>query len=360
MVKFILAILLYYTGLTYLAKRLFSVFAGERSLIVLLYHRIHQRNGSLPEMNVSPCMFNLHMQHLSQYYRPISLREYMKPERESFTSGKLKVMVTFDDGWRDNYDHAYPILKNHNIPALIFLTSGYIGTRRLFWQERLLKVLATCQTFKASSPLYQEVRSVLDSLLHSQSFNPNEAMSLNGCNQQTKVKALIETLKSLPIEEVERAVKQIEDSLGIPADGSKTCERALLNWMEIEQMCDGLIEFGSHTCRHALLNMIDPTSMVEEIVGSKEVIEQRLNRRITAFAYPNGNYDDRVIEEVRKAGYEIAFTTELGVNLKKTKLFQLKRIGVDEKFSQNLAGKFSKSVFEFQIVRHIITSYLMG
>lgn len=360
--KYLLAFFFYYTGLIPLVKWFFRSMTGKNGLVVLLYHRVveaDERNGSMPEMTISPSMFAKQMNHLRTYYHPVSVRVYLKAGKKNHAASKIKVMVTFDDGWQDNYEYAYPMLEKYNVPAIIFLVSDYVGTNRLFWPERLARILIKARSPEGSSIFLEKIESILSDLLSPNQISLKEIVSNNGFELQRKTKVIIEKLKALSPDEVEHAIVRMESVMGsaIGGDGS---ERAVLSISEAKKMANHIIEFGSHTCNHVLLDRMDQKTMREEVVASKMALEEKTGREIKVFAYPNGNYNEEVIKEVKRAGYEAAFTTEFGVNTGRTSPFELKRIRVDDSFSKGPTGKFSKSLFELQIVRNILKSFIRG
>lgn len=331
---------------------------GERGLVVLLYHRVvdsEKRNGSMPEMTVSPTMFSKQMNHLQRYYHPVSFREYFNSGERDRSESKINIMVTFDDGWRDNYEYAYPVLEKYNVPAIIFLVSEYIGTDKLFWPERVAKILIRAQSSEGSSIFLEKMEAILSDLVSPNQINLKEIVSNNGFELHRRMKIIIEKLKALPPDVVENAIVEMESVMG-SAIGGGGSERAVLSISEAKKMSNHIIEFGSHTCNHYLLDRINSETMKEEIAVSKRALEEKLGMEVNVFAYPNGNYNKEIIEEVKNTGYEAAFTTEFGVNTGRTFPFELKRIRVDDSFSKGPTGKFSKCLFEFQIARNMMKS----
>lgn len=354
-IKFILAIIFYYSGVIFALKKFIHNRGGDKGLLVLLYHRINYpgcTNASLPQITVSPEMFSHQMQHIGTCYQPISFSEYRSLSTEKHSSGKIRVLVTFDDGWRDNYHHAYPILTKYQIPAMIFLTTHYIDTKRLFWTERLLNIFSILNSRKeARQPLSHEAELTLQTLTGSNSLD--RVIRHNGSFDSKEIKEIVERLKNIPQTEVESKISRIEALAGVGGADGAVKERVLLDWTEIRCMSASAIQFGSHTCNHILLDRVPNDLMISEIVRSKELLDQKLCKSTEAFAYPNGNYNSLAVEEAKRAGYKAAFTTKAGYNTSKTSPFELKRIAVDDNFAKGPTGKFSKCLFEFQIIRHI-------
>lgn len=115
-------------------------------LIVIMYHRILPEDDirchtEEPGMIVSPETLELHLKTLSQYFSFISLSEWLKKKDANQPLPDMACAITFDDGWRDNYEYAYPILKRHNVPATIYLVANMVGTKNVFWPERIAQLL---------------------------------------------------------------------------------------------------------------------------------------------------------------------------------------------------------------------------
>jgi len=103
------------------------------SLVVLMYHRVlpkdsPARRTEQPGMYVSPETLDLHLGELKRHFELVHLDDWLRRAEARSTLPRLACAITFDDGWRDNYDFALPVLARHGAPATIFLVSSYIGT----------------------------------------------------------------------------------------------------------------------------------------------------------------------------------------------------------------------------------------
>ena len=121
------------------ARRMGLWRAGE--LMVVLYHRVVDPAdvGELdPDLiDATPADFDAQMAALAQQFRPVSIDDVLAAHRAGRPVPAGSVLVTFDDGYRDNFEHAFPILKRHGIPGLFFISTGHVDGRRLFWWEQL-------------------------------------------------------------------------------------------------------------------------------------------------------------------------------------------------------------------------------
>ena len=113
---------------------------SSEGVVILMYHRIIDIPSSPYHGIVSPEHFEQHMEYISRTFHPIRLIDVQESIRHnSLPNGG--VVVTFDDGYADNYDHAYPILQNYQVPATIFVTSGHVDSPREYWWDELERIL---------------------------------------------------------------------------------------------------------------------------------------------------------------------------------------------------------------------------
>lgn len=331
-IKQIVAALLFYSGV----NKVYSFFARRNQLLVLMYHRVidleaERKDYIQPGMYVTKETFAMQMNYLSEYYDVITLEEFIEAVKTRDRIKSNACVITFDDGWRDTYTQAFPILKEYNLPATVFLVSEYVGTNRWFWTERvsylLVKYLQT-MGFKESRPAFYPALARIDFF---------SLTSKRNLVSEEKIELIIEKMKQLKQDEREKAIKEMEDLLkdDLLSDSS---ERLLMNWGEIKEMSRFRITFGSHTKRHVLLTKVTKRDAIEEIVESKQEIEKCLAKPCQAFCYPNGDHDDQVKETV-KEHYISAVTTQHGFVKPGDDLFGLKRIGIHNDIS------FTKAMF---------------
>lgn len=357
--KRIISYMFFYSGLVYLLKFLFCVIQDRNGLIVILYHRVIENNGiegSMSEMVVSPQMFDSQMKYLASHYHIININDYLSSSKAlSFRFFKPRLLITFDDGWRDNYDNAYPVLKRYGLPALIFLTTGYIGTGKVFWPERIARVLEYILREAKDNNAVETAEAVINKRLREfQDSDDGLSLKSSANNPEKMIKSVIEQLKKYSEKEIELIINELEAPV-YENRLNTVKERMILNWQEVQEMGRYGISFGAHTRNHTILDQVkDINELEDELAGSKRDIEKIINNKIETLAYPNGNYSPIVISLAEKIGYKIGFTTEFGVNTKRTHKLKIKRIRIDTGSSRGENGEFSSSLFEFNIMRHIL------
>ncbi len=309
------------SGIKSLASRLGgqALPALKPKIWVLMYHRILPASDprySLeePGMVVTPESFRAHIRWLRDYFAIVSLSEWLEKQRSNGSLPNKCVAVTFDDGWRDNYEFAFPILKETNTPATIFVVSGMIGTNQQFWPNRVGRLLLEYE----SELVDLECAAWLHSVLAKQSTNTDA---------RDKVAAVIDSVKNLDDQEIEQRLHKIEAALQVPAPQ----QPAMMDWRHLKEIQNtGLVEIGGHTMSHRrLLPHLDEATLEREIVTSKQQLEARLGNPVNLFCYPNGDYS-AAAHALVQANYTAAVTTQKGINSKNVPHHELKRIGVHE------------------------------
>ncbi len=208
---------------------------------------------------------------------------------------KPAVLLTFDDGYRNNLTVAAPILKEEGVPALFFLTTGLIGTTNVLWNDEVrVRVLHWPEAEIAMPSGGNSVAPVETAARRALSDKINQA-----CKQLTEQR-LGEYLEYL---------REKTPSVGVMDDPEA---RAFLTWDEARDLARSGFEIGSHTVSHPILSRIDQGRVRAELRESKAALERELGQPCRALAYPNGTVHDvnaTVLEEVRAAGYDWAFMT---------------------------------------------------
>jgi hypothetical protein len=237
------------------------------------------------------------------------------------------------------------------MPATIFITTGYIGTKLMFWPERLTTLLKDINEWNLDesqrASILQDIETKLLGLTHKRYLSGDSSFV-----SESTITHVIEDCKKLKSKHIITFLDELEEGLSRLGVIKSEGYRSILSWDEVRKMADTGISFGAHTRCHILLNRASFSTMKNEIIGSKKDIESKLNSEVTAFAYPNGNCNDEVVKIVGDAGFKVAFTTKYGINIEGTPQLKDKRIRVDDSFSAGLSGEFSRCLFEFNTWRH--------
>ena len=296
------------------------------SLVVLMYHRVlpkdsPARKTEQPGMYVSPETLDLHLQVLKQYFELVPLDEWLRRAKDGASLPKLACAITFDDGWRDNYEFALPVLAKHGAPATIFLVSSLIGTTVRFWPNRLMGLLHKSFAEPGSVDYPQALRLIVEPVL--------AEAAIRGQLRPDDGDLVVQRAKGWNEETIRGLVESAERSLG---DCTETPE--ILSGEEIAQMAaTGLIRFGSHTATHFRLGgEILAEALEREIVGSRKQLQELSGQEIDLFCYPNGDTSPGAIDCVRRH-YQGAVTTQSGWQTAGDDPYLVRRIGLHEDVS---------------------------
>ena len=279
----------------------------ERPVLqIFQYHRIND-DGDPFLGGLAIEAFRAQMQYLARTFPIVSLDEIAKGEFHD--QHPYCAAVTFDDGYRDNFVCAFPILKRLGIPATIFLATGYIETGQLPWydQVRLAFKLSTRAHFCIDRG------------------GPGGSLKV-ACSRLSVMERTLGWLRRTPESERRSALDQVFHELGVASDVNLAGE--MLRWEDIRQMSKHKISFGGHTVTHPVLSRIPAADLKPEIEGSKRTIEKRLQKPVEHFAYPFGRAEDfnsDAKHAVRAAGFTTAVTGIWGLNEPGDDPFLLKR-----------------------------------
>lgn len=287
--------------------------SGHPRIWILMYHRILPETDPRyvleePGMVVKPDTFRMHLDVVSRYFKIFPLGEWLERRNNGQALPPKSCAITFDDGWRDNYDYAFPILKETQFPVTLFAVSHMIGTARNFWPNRVSRLLGESPEYLKSIPW----------------LAPHLDTSGPGTPDRDQRSAIIESLKIHPDQQISEWLDKMDPHLNAPP--------ALMNWDQLREMTSsGLVDVGSHTCSHCRLDAhIDPALIRREVRDSKIRLQEQLSRPVRLFCYPNGDYDADAVRAVGEH-YDAAVTTHRGINsASKLKPYELLRIGIHE------------------------------
>jgi glycosyltransferase involved in cell wall biosynthesis/peptidoglycan/xylan/chitin deacetylase (PgdA/CDA1 family) len=270
--------------------------AGRSGSPIFAFHRVLPEvgDGYHREMITTPGVFAAFLDWISDHYQPVPLADMIRLRHNHTHGGKPYCALTFDDGWRDNFLHAFPILRERRFPATVFLSVRFIGTRRRFWQERLWFGL---RSFGSAEELREAAERVV--------------RSLPWCRRLTPDQLTFDDLRRRLLDRPSAEAEEFVDRLSELAGGSGESDApAFLGWDEVRVMQEGGVTFGSHTLNHTLLSRAGPVTAWREIEGSRQELAERLGSPPQSIAYPWGATGPFTLAQVKAAGYEVGVTTE--------------------------------------------------
>ena len=239
-----------------------SAFPG---VAVLCYHGICTSDDStrFSDLHVTKATFERHCRLIADACDPISLADLRAARQSGRALPSRSVIVTFDDGYRGVLDHALPILERHGIPAAVFVAAGPVLGGQHFWFDTLCRREGDAAVLQARALPYQKWRALVGS---------------------------------------------------IETTADETESHRPLTSAELARLAESpLIEIGAHTMTHPTLALTPLEEQQREIEGCRTTLERVLEKPVTAFAYPYGNpfadYTSDTVRVVRRARFDLAFTT---------------------------------------------------
>jgi len=288
---------------------------------IIMYHHVTSENNPLLTSTVSIEDFEKEVAFLSKF--PVLPLDVLADKLTQWQSLPARaVCITFDDGFKDNYKYAYPILRRYNLPATIFLTTGYIENSDTFWDEKISFAIwnTDVETFTIDDLGCYRIQTASNKL---------QAMS----RIVARLCELPDTEKSLLVEKLMEELRvEIPDGFG---------DDISLTWREIREMGNNGISFGAHTVTHPILTKVSLEDARNEITLSKKAIEESLGTPCTLFAYPRGRFNGELIELVREIGFTCAVTTIPRLITSNADSFMLSRLDAGPNFYAfkcNLSG----------------------
>lgn len=280
------------------------------AVMVLTFHRVlddteFQHTCSLPGIVVRRKTFESLAGYVARKYEAVDLRR-----GAGEPAGKMRVMFTFDDGWKDNYSNALPVARTHGIPLTIFICPGLIGRTLPFWPEQVVAALRS------------------------------------GCPPASDVEAerLIETLKTCAPACRDEFIASLGERHPPPNASDQTA-----SWEQILEMHAAGVRFGCHTHTHEILTRVPLETSRQEIREAKRTIEAMLGTCCDAFAYPNGNHSREARQILAEEGFTAAFTTKRGAWTRGGDPLAIPRVNVCEGSIAGITGRFSPVMFQYTV-----------
>lgn len=285
-------------------------------LLILAYHRI------LPSVNFNPLntiissgAFIRQIDILARKFPIISLEEALSQHQSGQVKTKIQIVLTFDDGYRDNYEVVFPILSRKGLPATFFVVTDYIGSDAPLWDWEII----------ARSGAYRDIDNI-QAKGHIFSRRTNES-------QSSFAYRIFEEMKSADIDAIRGVIDILRDRAKGRLNAYDFRNDSCMNWPQVRAMSEAGMEIGAHGLTHRSLARMPLVQAEDEIKKSKSVIESNIKRECLHFAFPFGSkrdYNQTLIDNVKGAGFQSCLLNVHGYNHMDTDPFCFKRIIMEE------------------------------
>lgn len=317
--------------------------------LILGYHRVvedfaAQAARSIPSMLTSTATLERQLDWLGRRYRLAPLEEVAVQALHGARDGRPLAAVSFDDGYRDVYEHAFPLLRRKGIPFAVFVVTDQVGGEDPQQHDELYGLL------RRLFPAWQFPGQELCALLRELDLPvPTSLADARDCFHACRL-----LLTGLHQGELSSLLAALRERAELPADERRAL--APLSWEMLLEMQGAGVTVGSHTRRHTRLGHEVQWKLVDETGGSKRELEARLGREVRHFAYPDGDFDASAVAAVAAAGYRYAYTTcrhrdaaRPALTLPRRSLWERSFLGAFDAFSPSLMSCHVNGVFDFRI-----------
>ena len=274
----------------------------RRKPLILGYHRVVEDFASaarteMPSMLISLSMFERHLEWLGRRFRFVSLDEIGEHAANGAPFEEPVAAITFDDGYSDVYEYAYPTLRRKGIPAAVFVVTDLVGQDAWQIHDKLYYLL------QSAFARWDDPRRELFRILTDLGIPPDDILSSTNATRNP-VFTVAALLPTLPQSDVARVMSGLEAEVG---NAGNAIPRAV-TWPMVREMRRAGFTIGSHTRSHVSLPCETREAAAAELSGSKRVLEQRLGEPVVHFAYPGGQFTPEVVETVANSGYQFGYT----------------------------------------------------
>lgn len=255
---------------------------------ILMYHRFSEQASPTA---VSLAGFERQLRIIKRWFNPMTLTQ-LAEARAIGQTPEHAVVITVDDGYRDFYEIAYPLLRHYGLPATFFVTTGFINRETWLWPDQVTWLLER----KPGGLGQQQIAG----------------LPLDLDRPRSEVwQALIDRFLSVPNQERLAGLKELERLCDVTLPPQAPTECGASDWSQLEEMQKNGIEIGGHTYSHPSLGHMTEEEVAQELAWTRGLLVERLGDRPRSFCYPNGapgDYSERIKSQVREAGFTAAVT----------------------------------------------------
>lgn len=297
---------------------------------ILMYHRFSNQPSA---GKVSRDRFREQVAYIRRFYQPMTLSQLVQCVFESGDVPKNAIVITVDDGYRDFYDVAWPVLKEFDVPATLFVTTGFVNGDLWLWPDQVTWLFSR-------APVLDRTITVGDFKLSTPAVHSNRPETWQ---------SLVNYLLSITDAEKHLAIRQLAEAWSLTLPNQAPDDFAACSWDQLRNMEEAGIEIGGHTITHPSLGRVDQVQARHEIQGCLDMLNEQLGSRERTFCYPNGEPSDFSIElkgVVQSVGFSAAVAA-FADSLELTHRYSLRRHSSSEDRFQ-----FYKSVSGIELLGH--------
>lgn len=286
------------------------------------YHRIGDAEKSKYDPNVFSCTekrFFEHVEFFKQNFRIISVDQLIGIIDKGSIIEEPTGIITFDDGYIDNYTNAFPILDAAKISAAFYVPTDYIDKPQIPWWDEI--------SWHVRHTELKEIKL----------FHWKQAVDIKTGNIRDRTRRILRAFKSDKNPMAEK-LAMLREITGFSEMDCRSDDSLFMNWSQLSEMQNSGMHIGSHTCSHSILSHLSQKQQAQELKGSKKRLDEMLEVPATTLAYPVGGADAFTVKSqdiARQCDYKMAFSFIPGINtaLTKENIYKLRRIPVSDNLS---------------------------
>jgi peptidoglycan/xylan/chitin deacetylase (PgdA/CDA1 family) len=311
------------TGVIWLLEQ---TLARQRpGLVVLTYHRIAEPGADSfydPVISATPEAFRTQVDWLHNHARLLTVNELIDRVESGSPWHEPTMFITFDDGYRDNFDLAVPILAEHKAPATFFVPSAFVESPRLPWWDHV-----ACAIKRTHLRRFVLERCPKGGL-------PPLEFDLQTVSRSAAIMMIIRAFLDGTIADERWFLNQLTERAMVEIDSEGLARQLFMSSAQMQKMVNSGtgLTIGSHAHSHRKLAKLDEDIQLHELAGSKQILEARLGCPIKVLAYPYGwagTYTVGTKALAAQAGYHLAFSSREGINrLLSIDRYEISRLGV--------------------------------
>jgi peptidoglycan/xylan/chitin deacetylase (PgdA/CDA1 family) len=307
-----------------------------KGLFCFNYHRIGEPTQDLFDPNVFSCNEGVFEEHLKFYKSNFDIITIDELNALSNTKKRLNdkfALITFDDGYIDNYSLAYPLLKANGVPAVFFIATDFIEKDIIPWWDEIAYLLQVSNQKSVKLDNWE---------------NPVPLSSQKG----KYVKEVLQRIKLDSSKTMDEKIINLKLALNLKADYSPPHKDLFMNWIMLKEMQNNGMSIGSQSCSHSIMSHLSVDEQKHEAAHSMKVLSEKMGKNITCFAYPVGGESaftavtEQILEE---SGYTLGFSFIPGINRSlNNNSFHLKRFSVADNCSvSQLKNQINKAIIKW-------------